>query len=235
MRISSIVKDYFSFNRKEQRGLFVLISILTGLIFADAFITEVLPKKQMDFSEFKKEVDAFEKEIILMDSLEKKENQKKYLTMYAGSYRKNFDSAKRNQSPESKTLIIELNSADTFELQQLRGIGPSFAKRIVRYRDRLGGYSDKSQILEVFGMDSTKYNGIKEYLTVNPDSIRKINLNAVTFKELLSHPYFPFEVTKNIMIYRKEHKKLKNTEELLLIKNISDSIYHKIEPYVRTE
>jgi competence ComEA-like helix-hairpin-helix protein len=234
MKISNSIKDYFSFNRKEQRGLFVLITILTGLIIADAFVSEVLPQKSVDFSGFAKEVEAFQKEIILMDSMEKLEKQKKKMMRYTGSFGNYADSDKRYKSVK-EILVIELNSADTFELQRLRGIGPSFAKRIIKYRERLGGYLEKSQLLEIFGMDTAKYNGIKDHLTVNPDSIRKINLNSVTFKELLSHPYFPFEVTKNIMIYRKDHKRFVVTEELLKIKNINDSIYRKIKPYVRIE
>jgi len=232
MKISSIIKEYFSFNSKEQRGLFVLISILTGLILSNVFISEVLPKKQMDFSEFAIEVAAFEKEMIFRDSLEKLEKQKKYMMRYSGLVGGNSDTVKRYKSPGNDIFIIELNSADTFDLQRLRGIGPSFAKRIVKYRERLGGYREKSQLLEIFGMDPEKYNEIKDHLTVNADSIRKINLNAVTFKELISHPYFPFEVTKNIMIYRKDHKKFVGTEELLKIKNINDSIYRKIKPYL---
>lgn len=235
MNISNIVKDYFSFNRKEQRGLFVLISILTGLIFANSFLSEVLPQKSADLPEFAKEVALFQKELLLMDSMEKLEKQKKYLMRYSGSSGNYSDSDKRYKLPVKEIFIIELNSADTFELQRLRGIGPSFAKRIIKYRDRLGGYRDKSQLLEIFGMDTAKYNGIKDHLTVNPDSIRKINLNSVTFKQLLTHPYFPFEVTKNIMIYRKDHKKFVEREELLKIKNINDSIYRKMKPYVKIE
>jgi DNA uptake protein ComE-like DNA-binding protein len=235
MKISTIFKEYFSFNRKEQRGLFVLISILTVLIIADAFVSEVLPQKSVDFSEFAKEVAAFQKEIILLDSIDRLEKQKKYTMRYTGSNGSYPDSGNRNKSQGKEIFIIELNSADTFELQRLRGIGPSFAKRIIKYRERLRGYLEKSQLLEIFGMDTAKYNGIKDHLTVNPDSIRKINLNSVTFKELLSHPYFPFEVTKNIMIYRKDHKKFNATEELLKIKNINDSVYRKMKPYVRIE
>jgi hypothetical protein len=52
---------------------------------------------------------------------------------------------------------------------------------------------------------------------------------------LLAHPYFPFEVTKNIMIYRKEHKKFMDIRELLLIKNINDSIFARIVHYVRID
>ena len=130
-------------------------------------------------------------------------------------------------------MIIELNSADTFELQQLRGIGPGFARRIVYYRERLRGYCDKRQVLEVAGMDTARYRMIEKNLTVNPDSIHPLDLNTVTFKELLHHPYFPFAVTKNIMIYRQKNKNFKNLAELRNIQGINDSVFRKMIIYLR--
>jgi competence ComEA-like helix-hairpin-helix protein len=235
MKIQSVLKDYCTFNRKEQRGFFVLVTILTLLILSDVFISEVIPGKQVDFSSFAKEIEVFQKEVRVMDSLEKEEKQKKYNSKYPRFFSGQADSIKSYSRQVKETLMIELNAADTFELQRLRGIGPSYAKRIVRYRERLGGYMQKSQLLEIFGMDTGRYNEIKEHLTVNPDSVRRINLNTVTFKELLSHPYFPFEMTKCIMIYRKENKRFREAAELLKVKGISDSVFRKIKPYIRTD
>jgi len=88
------------------------------------------------------------------------------------------------------------------------------------------------QLLEIWGMDTSKYNAIREHIIVNPDSIHKIDLNAVTFKGLLSHPYFPFETTKAIMLYRKEHKRFSSISELKTINGISDSAYLKMRDYI---
>ena len=234
MKISSIIKDYFSFNRKEQRGLFVLISVITGLIIADVFISEVLPQKSVDFSGFEKEIMEFEKEVSFRDSVETAEKGKRSGGKYYQSSGVQIDSMK-TRSFEKDELIIELNAADTFDLQRLRGIGPSFANRIIKYRDRLGRYYEKSQLLEVFGMDSERYDRIKDHVMVDPEPIRKINLNSVTFKELMKHPYFPFEVTKSIMLYRKEHKKFNEVQELRSLKYMNDSLFRKINPYIRTD
>jgi DNA uptake protein ComE-like DNA-binding protein len=57
----------------------------------------------------------------------------------------------------------------------------------------------------------------------------------VTFKELLFHPYFPFEVTKAILLYRKDHKKFRSIEELKQVRIINDSIFRKIYPYLMVE
>lgn len=232
-RLYDFIKDYFIFNRKEQRGLYVLILILTGLIIADIVISDVLPQKQMDFSEFEKEVKEFEKEMRLRDSIDKtgKENKSGKGYFFSSALRHDSSDTRLN---EKKELMVELNAADTFDLQQLRGIGPSFANRIVRYRDRLGGYFEKSQLLEVFGMDAERYRMICDHVKADTSFVKKIDLNTVTFKELLRHPYFPFEITRSIMIYRKEHGKINHVEELEDIKFMNDSLFRKIKPYVRT-
>ena len=54
----------------------------------------------------------------------------------------------------------------------------------------------------------------------DPDLIRKMDLNTITFKQLIAHPYFPFEVTKAVMLYRKEHKRFTTPDELKKIKAI---------------
>ena len=233
MKFSTIIKDYFTFNRMEQRGVFVLLSILLLLVVANEIIPVVVKPGSVDMSGFEKEVAAFEKSVSLVDSLENRAQKSGYRK--SGSYAAGAgkDSSGFFKPYPKDVFIIELNAADTFSLQRLRGIGPAFARKIVSYRERLGGYIDRSQLLEIWGMDTSRYNSIKEHLTVNPDSVHPVNLNTVTFKKLLAHPYFPFEITKAIMIYRKDHKKFENIEELRNISIISDSVYRKIRAYVK--
>jgi DNA uptake protein ComE-like DNA-binding protein len=231
MKLKDIIKDYFSFNRIEQRGLFVLLTILFLLVIANEVIPIVVRSKPIDMRGFEKEVEAFEREVRAADSLDDLARKSKYKKFHSAAGFPRDSTGAYKPFPE-EVLVIELNSADTFLLQKLRGIGPSYARRIVKYRERLGGYINKSQLLEIWGMDTSRYNAIREHLIVNPDSVHRVNLNTVTFKKLLSHPYFPFEITKAIMIYRKDHKKFLSIRELKSIKAISDSAYQKISPYV---
>jgi DNA uptake protein ComE-like DNA-binding protein len=187
----------------------------------------------VDFSLFANEIRTFEKQMIFLDSVEKSEGKNRYKQNNSLFPVRWNDSAYRSRPAEKPLVIIELNAADTFDLQRLKGIGPGFAKRIVNYRERLGGYIEPQQILEVFGMDSSRYSGIRKYLTVNKDSVRKIDLNRITFKELMRHPYFPFELTKAIILYRKEHKKFGALEDLRELRMVNDSIFRKIEPYLK--
>jgi competence ComEA-like helix-hairpin-helix protein len=230
--MSDFIRDYFSFNKKERRGLFVLISILVAMIVSDVLISEVIPQKSYDFSGFEKEVIEFEKEISLRDSLEKVEKEKIFRNRYITYSMKQTDSTMKKRPEADNSFIIELNTADTFDFQRLRGIGSSYANRIVKYREKLGGYVETTQLLEIYGMDESRFDLIRDHVIVNPDSIRKIRLNETSFKELMKHPYFPFDVAKSIMIYRKKQKKFNDIEELRKIEVISDSLFMKIRPYV---
>jgi competence ComEA-like helix-hairpin-helix protein len=204
-------------------------------VIANEVVPVVVTPKPVDLSGFEREVVAFEKSVKFADSLEEQAKKSRFKKFRPYAANPGKDSSDNFKPYPKEVFVIELNSADTFELQRLRGIGPAFARRIVKYRERLGGFNNKLQLLEIWGMDSSKYNSIRDHLAVNPDSVHSINLNTVTFKELLAHPYFPFEITKAIMLYRKEHKKFVSAGELKNIKAIPDSAYQKMRAYIKVE
>ena len=63
---------------------------------------------------------------------------------------------------------VNLNSADTTELMRVRGIGPVFARRIVKYRRLIGGFKAKEDLQKVYGIDAEKYAGIAPQVYVEP-------------------------------------------------------------------
>lgn len=81
-------------------------------------------------------------------------------------------------------------------------------------------------------MDRERYEKIEDNVNVTGDSVRQIDINNVTFKELLKHPYFPFEITKAIMLYRQKNKKFKTLDDLHSVPGISDSVFKKIVVYL---
>ncbi|MEZ5084088.1 MAG: helix-hairpin-helix domain-containing protein [Bacteroidales bacterium] len=133
---------------------------------------------------------------------------------------------------ERSGLIIEINSADTLDLQQLQGIGPSFARRIIKYRDLLGGYSCHEQLLEVYGMDSTRYANIKNHISIENKSIKKININKATIKDLIKHPYIEFYLAKSIITQREKIGSYSSLKDLMDASLIYDELFYKIEPYL---
>lgn len=142
----------------------------------------------------------------------------------------------RDDSPgkSGKVLIVELNSADSSELIKIYGIGPVFSSRIVKFRDILGGFYDKHQLMEVYGLDSAKYQQIKNHFTLDTSKIKKIKLNTASFKELLAHPYLDYYLVKEITDYRETHGPFSTLGELKNIPLIYDDLYIKLSPYLST-
>ncbi|MBN3035098.1 MAG: helix-hairpin-helix domain-containing protein, partial [Bacteroidales bacterium] len=131
--------------------------------------------------------------------------------------------------------VIELNAADTLDLQQLRGIGSSFAGRIVKYRELLGGYTDKRQLLEVYGMDSTRYLGIEYRVIVNPDSVKRINVNTASIKEMIRHPYIEFYLAKSIILHREKLGGFSALDQVGDADMMYEELFIRIRPYITIE
>lgn len=62
---------------------------------------------------------------------------------------------------------ININSASSFQLQQLPGIGPSIAQRIIDYRDQNGAFEDTIDVVNVSGIGPATYDKIKDLITVD--------------------------------------------------------------------
>ncbi|MBP1637462.1 MAG: hypothetical protein H6Q18_251 [Bacteroidetes bacterium] len=134
-----------------------------------------------------------------------------------------------------KDIIVELNSADTTSLLQIRGIGRKYAKGIVGYRRILGGYYSVEQLREVYGMRPENFEKIKPFLTIDPSFITKINVNKASIERLKSHPYFNFSKAKSLYEYRRDKGKLRSMDDLRNLKEFSTEDLTRIEPYLSFE
>lgn len=138
----------------------------------------------------------------------------------------------RDLEPKEKQVSIEINSADTEELQKVKGIGSVFASRIVRYREKLGGFINVQQLTEVKGIDSTNYNDIAAQVYVNPYAIRKIRVNEADINELSAHPYISYNIALSLVNYRKQHGRFEVLTDIKKSLLVNDDVYEKISPYL---
>lgn len=130
-------------------------------------------------------------------------------------------------------VIIELNTADSAMLTELHGIGPSFARRIIGYRQRLGGFYRKDQLKEVFGLDSMTFAGLAPQVSVDASYIKKIDINTVTFNELSHFPYLSYKQMNAIIRFRDEHGEYETLSDLENIAIIDNITLHKLKPYLK--
>ncbi|MCL2132405.1 MAG: helix-hairpin-helix domain-containing protein [Lentimicrobiaceae bacterium] len=147
---------------------------------------------------------------------------------------------KEKTKKEEKPLLysfqkVEINTADSFGLQKIRGIGPKTASQIIKYREKLGGYVAVNQLLEIHIIDSVRFLKISPYLQIDTASVRKININNASIKDLIHHPYIDYYLAKSIVVYRQKHGNYADVCEIKKAVRIYEELYLKITPYLMVD
>jgi DNA uptake protein ComE-like DNA-binding protein len=143
-----------------------------------------------------------------------------------------YISIEKNKKEEVVISKIELNTATKEQLKTIKGIGEKTAVRLIAYKNKLGGYSSLNQLNDVYGLDSIIKNNKTKYFSLYTEKLSKININIITFKELLSHPYCDYNTTKKIINYREMHGDFNSVEQILENNLIKAKQYRKIAPYL---
>lgn len=146
-------------------------------------------------------------ERLLRDSLRRDSIQQAYL-----SHRDSL--IKAGKLHLKKDTVIELNTADTNDLQYIRGIGSYTARHIIRYREQLGGYCHPNQLRELTQLDYADWDSILPHLTADTTLIRKINVQTASVERLNRHPYIPFTQAKSIYETRRRKIRLAGMDDL---------------------
>lgn len=102
---------------------------------------------------------------------------------------------------------LDLNLADSTALDDLPGIGPYFASRIVKHRTELGGfYCCKEQLLDIYHFDQEKLSAISDLIYVSKASIKPFELWTLSENELKLHPYIrDWKTAHAIVLYRQSY------------------------------
>src|SRR5262249_21223 len=106
------------------------------------------------------------------------------------------------------------------------------ASRIINFRQRLGGFYSTEQIKEIYGLQDSVFQKIKNLLRLGNVITKKININTASKEELKSHPYIRWNLANAIVEYRNEHGNFTSVSDLRNIAVITDEAYEKIVHYV---
>lgn len=148
------------------------------------------------------------------------------------------DRESKEFSKQEKQIVViqyDLNLADTTDIKSVRGIGSVLAKRIIKYRESLGGFIRFDQIREIYGLDSLVIGELKNFYVSDGFKPRQIEVNHATEKELDNHPYLSARDARSILTFRVQHGNYTSTAELLKIKTLNETTVTKIGPYLSFE
>lgn len=151
------------------------------------------------------------------------------------SFKKNFSDTFHQKKfyPKTENPIIDINQANEEQWQALRGIGPGYSRRIVNFREKLGGFYNIDQLGETYGLPDSVFESIKPFLQLSP-LLRQIDLNSASVEELKNHPYLNYQEAKLLFNYVQQHAPVKDKEQLkkAMLKIFTTERWEKIEPYL---
>lgn len=242
------IRAALHFSKSEARGTLILIAIIL-LTFSSSKIYEAwLMNKAPSPSTNHDELKAWVKEV--EDSYKLKKDEKKPnfpKKTYKSTYKESektyenptvIDETDHSEPYESKKKKIaapiikkDLNKANAEELQKVRGIGPAFSKRIIKFRSALGGFYDLRQLNEVYGLKPETIEEIVKHFEITSE-VEKFNINSDSAKVLASHPYISYDLAWVMINYRKVHGDFESGEELKKVKALDDSTFIKLKPYL---
>jgi len=142
--------------------------------------------------------------------------------------------------PERKppiAVMVDINRADTTAFKALKGIGSTYAARIVKFRDALGGFHRIEQVKEVYGISDDLFQSIRPNLTLPGEepSLTKWPVNKLSAAELAKHPYISRKEARLIVNYRSQHGSFRSMADLKKIHALRGDFLEKIEPYLAFE
>lgn len=145
---------------------------------------------------------------------------------------KKYDSDKKTDGVRTQ---LDINRSDSIAWESLPGIGPGYARRILRYRERLGGFIRVDQIAETYQLPDSVFQRIRPLLAPTPSSIRTIDINQVSIDTLGRHPYCGYPMARLIVRYREQHGPYEKLDDLLQIQRVDSVWWTRIRPYLRVQ
>ena len=231
-------RDAFTFSRSERRGFFLLTLVLVLTIAARVVYFRCISPSKIVF--------RIPNEWLIADSVyvdskikvqnapsrffDKSDESKGRFTR--NTYRFDTVPVGAYSAPFKRSRIIELNTADTLELRGLPSIGPWLARKIVEYRERLGGFYSSDQLLEVYRLTPGKLDTIAPFLVIDTNMVRRIDINNIQLEELLTHPYLSRSQAKGLLAYRQKHGAFDHISEIRKCLLIDEKTFEKVRDYM---
>lgn len=148
-------------------------------------------------------------------------------------FKGNGDEARENARPaypqKFKTLTkVDVNSADTALLMRIPTIGSGRAKAIVERRDKLRGFANVEQLLEIgiFPADMIEW-----FEVATPHE--RMEINKASFNQLMKHPYIGYDKAKKLSNYIRLYGPIKDIETLESTNIFSRTEIEHLQPYLQ--
>lgn len=140
---------------------------------------------------------------------------------------------KVSSETKQKLQVRDLNAATEEELKDVNGIGDKLAERIIKFRDRLGGFLMDEQLYDVYWLPpEVAQRTLVKFRVMEVPKIEKIDLNTATVEELSRLVYIQKRVAYAIVDYRNRNGPILSFDKLLEIEGFPAERIDRIPLYL---
>lgn len=147
------------------------------------------------------------------------------------TYASRFSLPVREKKEAEQKQVIDVNTATAAEWETLPGIGKVLANRLIRYREKLGGFTSLEQVKKTYGISDSVFTQIQPLLRLQPEMVwgtRSLDLNTATVSQLSAGAGIPEAIAKAIVLYRKEYGPFLQITDLKKLVLISDTLFQRV-------
>jgi DNA uptake protein ComE-like DNA-binding protein len=216
--ISAQLREYFGFSKTETNGTLVLLLLTSICLLAPQGLRWYHSVQSQSSHDL--DVALLERTLALLETqVQKSKHTRKIL-------KKNLDRSRLLRS-------FDINTANEAQLSTIEGIGQVFSSRIVKFRDKLGGFIDQAQYQEVYGLSPKAVECLKKYAYISADfQAAKLDINTANAQEMAAHPYLTYRQARSIVRYRAQHGSFHTVEALGSLILIDEATFKKLNPYL---
>ena len=157
------------------------------------------------------------------------ENMKQF-TRYSSL--ENAEVKKDTKAVSNSRALVNVNNATEQDLMNIKGLGPFFARQIIKYQQQLGGFVRKEQLLEVWKMTPEIYAQIQDKISCESSEIKQLSINQASAEELQAHPYLNWNQANSIVKMRMQKGGFKSIDEIRQSVIIDQETFEKVRPYL---
>jgi competence protein ComEA len=216
--ISARLREHFGFSKTETNGTLVLLLLTSICLLVPRGLQwhhSVQPKSSHD-----QNIALLERTLALLEAQVQRPKH-------------THSKPKRNLDRSHVLQSFDINTASEAQLSTIKGIGQVLASRIVKFRNKLGGFIDQAQYQEVYGLSPEVVARLKKYTYISADfQAAGLDINTANAQKMASHPYLTYQQAQSITHYRTQHGPFPTVAALGALVLIDEATLEKLNPYL---
>ncbi len=133
----------------------------------------------------------------------------------------NFKKYENTTFPKKEAIVVkDLNLATQEDLMKIYGIGDGYSIRILKEKEKYGGFVSMEQLNDVWGLPPETIENLNKAFRISTiPVVKKIRINEASIKELMQFPLFRYALAREIVLYRSSNGDFQNSADLTKIKD----------------